>query len=484
MLRERFEVRKFNLKGQRGQHVMNRHVILGGGVAGRRAAEIIRKRSAEAEIVIVDEQEEAFYYRPMLGELLAGKLGPEQIISRDKERLAQLDVKVLAGAKVASLHPKGQQVVLAGGERLAFDRALIASGMLTEKITGDDGTGRGVVYLDTLPDALHMASLVASARNAVIYGASLQAVNAVRGLRARGINCSVVLPEERFWQGVLDPIASEILEERLNQEGVSLIKQTSIEDLVWEDGELKAVVSSTGEKLPADLLVVAAPQTSRLDYLKDSDLVRKNGVAVNQNLRTKHENIFAAGDVAAMPAVHTGAVLHQPGWLSAWRQGNVAGLNMAGQETAHKGFPSLRTKALDLDVVCLGLSDPQGEDVKEESGDYPYDELPYIYKKIVYKREKVVGAVFMGDASEAGAVEGWIRKGLKADQCDKKVLDQMFLPRVQAASAQGALCPICKFQMQLGEQVEEGSIDTCPVCGVRLRLDRMPNGVFRAVLAD
>ncbi len=463
---------------------MNRHVILGGGVAGRRAAEVIRKRAAEAEIVIVDEQEEAFYYRPMLGELLAGKLGPEQIISRDKERLSQLGVKVLAGTQVASLDPKAQEVVLGSGERLSFDKALIASGSRTEKIAGDDGKGRGIVYLDTLPEALYMASLLGSARNALIYGASFQAINAVRGLRARGIDCSLVLPEERFWQGVLDPIASEILEDRLKQEGVTLIKQTEIKDLVWEDGELKGVIPSKGDKLPADLLVVATPENPRLDCLEGSDLMGKNGVVVDQNLRTKHENIFAAGDVAALQAVHTGEVLPQPGWLSAWRQGNMAGLNMAGQEAVYSGFPSLRTKALDLDVVCLGLSDPQGEDVKEESGDYPYDELPYIYKKIVYKDRKVVGAVFIGDASEAGAVEGWIRKGLKADKCDKKVLDQMFLPRLQTSSALGALCPICKFQMQLGEQVEDGSIETCPACGVHFRLDRMPNGAFRAVLAD
>ena len=462
---------------------MNRHVILGGGVAGRRAAEVIRKRAAEAEIVIVDEQEEAFYYRPMLGELLAGKLGPEQIIAGDRERLAQLGVKVLAGTQVASLDPKAQEVVLGSGERLSFDKALIASGMRTERIAGDDGKGRGIVYLDTLPDALHMASLLGSARKAAIYGASLQAINAVRGLRARGIDCFLVLPEERFWQGVLDPIASEILEDRLKQEGVTLIKQTEIKDLVWEDKELKGVIPSKGEKLPVDLLVVATPQAPRPGYLEGSDLVGENGVGVDQNLRTKHENIFAAGDVAALPAVHTGEVLPQPGWLSAWRQGNMAGLNMVGQEAVYSGFPSLRTKALDLDVVCLGLSDAQGEDVKEESGDYPYDELPYIYKKIVYKDRKVVGAVFMGDASEAGAVEGWIRKGLKADECDKKVLEQMVLPRLQPLSALGALCPICKFQMQLGEQVEDGSVETCPACGACFRLDRMPNGAFRAVLA-
>ncbi len=461
---------------------MNRHVILGGGVAGRRAAEIIRKRDAEAEIVIVDEQEEAFYYRPMLGELLAGTLGPEQIIATDKERLAQLDVKVLAGTRVASLDPKAQEVVLSSGERLPFDKALIASGTRTEKIAGDDGKGRGVVYLDTLPDALHINSLLGAARHAVIYGASLHAINAVRGLRARGIDCTVLLPDERFWKGLLDPIASEIVEDRLAQEGVTLIKQTEIKDLVWEDSDLKGVVPSKGDKLPADLLVVAAPQNPRVDYLEGTGLVGENGVRVDQNLRTGNENIFAAGDVAAMPASHTGEVVQQPGWLSAWRQGNVAGLNMAGQGAAYAGFPALRTKVLDLDVVCFGLSDAQGEGVKVESGDYPYDELPYIYKKVVYKDGKVVGAVFTGDASEAGAVEGWIRKGLKAGECDKKVLDQMFQARIQPLSALGALCPICKFQMQIGEEAEEGSVETCPACGANFRLDRMPNGAFRAVL--
>lgn len=462
---------------------MSQYVILGGGVAGRRAAEVIRKRSKQSEVVIVDEQEEAFYYRPMLGELLAGKVGPGQILTRDRQRLSRLGVRILAGTKAASVDPKAGQVVLQGGERLPFDKALIASGMRTQRVPGDDGKGLGVVCLDALPDALHMASLLASARKAVIYGASYQAISAVRGLRARGIGCSLVLPQERFWQGILDPTASGILEDRLRQEGVTLIRKVEIEDLVREDGELKAVVLGSGGKLPADLLVVAAPQKPQLDYVKDAEGVGRGHLRVDRFLRTSRENLFAAGDVAALPAVHTGAVLPQPGWVSAWRQGNVAGLNMAGQAVVYDGFPCLRAKVLDLDVVCLGLSDAEGDDIREESGGYPYEELPYIYKKIVYKDHRVVGAVFMGDVTEAGAVEGWIRRGLKEDQCDRKVLDQMFLPRLQPSSARAALCPICKFRMQVEEDYEEGTILTCPVCGAEFSLERLPNGAFRALPA-
>ena len=462
---------------------MTRHIILGGGVAGRRAAEIIRKRDADAEVVIVDEQEEAFYYRPMLGELLAGRLGPEKIVIRDRERLSRLGVRVLAGSRIASLDPSAREVVLAGGERLSYETALIASGRRTEKMAGDKGDVRGIVYLDNLPEALEIASLLGSVRGAVIYGASVQALGAVRGLRARGIDCTLMIPQERFWQGILDPTASEILENRLRQEGVTLLKGTEIGEVVAEGKELKAVMPSRGEKIPADLLVVAAPQAPRVDWLEGAELDGKNGIQVDRHLRTRHQGLFAAGDVAALPAVHTGEVLPQPGWLSAWRQGNVAGLNMAGQETAYSGFPALRIRVLDLDVVCLGLSDGQGDGIQEASGDYPYDELPQVYKKIVYKDGKVVGAVFIGDTTEAGAVEGWIRKGVRAESCDKKVLDQMFLPRIQSSHATAALCPICKFRMQVEADHEEGTILSCPACGADFRLERMPNGAFRAVFA-
>ena len=112
---------------------MKRHVILGGGVAGRRAAEVIRKRSADTEIVIVEEQEEAFYYRPMLGELLAGRVGPDQVVTKDKERLSQSGVRILTGTRVTSLDVKAQEAVLSSGERLSFDKLLIASGRKTNR---------------------------------------------------------------------------------------------------------------------------------------------------------------------------------------------------------------------------------------------------------------------------------------------------------------------------------------------------------------
>ena len=459
---------------------MERHIILGAGIAGRRAAEVIKEKDPGVEIVMVEEEQDPFYYRPMLGEFVARGLTPEQIYTKDKARFSRLGVSVITGLKVTSLNPEGQEVTLSNGERMKFDKLLIASGRRTARVSGVSDEVTGVTCLDTLTDAVETASLLGSVHRAVVFGSSIQALNAVRGLRGCGVDCTLLIPEDRFWPGVLDAVASEILEDRLKKERVTLLKTASVREFKVEEGRLKGILTPQGEEIPADLFVAAAPQVPLLDYVEGGDLANEQGIPVDETMRTQYEDIFAAGDVAQPPDATSNRRVPQPGWLNAWIQGRVAGVNMAGGSTVYKGIPSLRTKALDLDVVCLGLSDAQGQGVREDSGQYPYEEMPYIYKKIVYKDQQVAGAIFLGDVSEAGHVEQWIRKGLKADQCTKDVLDQMFQPRIREFTALGALCPVCKFQIQVENTFEEGAVVTCPACGVEFRLQRMPNGVFRA----
>jgi NAD(P)H-nitrite reductase large subunit len=196
---------------------------------------------------------------------------------------------------------------------------------------------------------------------------------------------------------------------------------------------------------------------------------------------TAAPNIFAAGDAAHLAAEQVRGISSEVGWLRAWRQGRIAGINMAGADATYKDNPSLRTKILDLDVVCLGSSDAQGEGVRIESGDFPFPELPYIYKRLTYVDDRIAGAIFIGDVSEAGVVDEWIGKGLKASQCDRAVLEKIFSTRFQRSGAQGVLCPVCKYQMQLESGAGEGTIVTCPACGIDFRMERLPNGNLHAV---
>jgi len=459
---------------------MKQYVILGAGVAGRKAAEAIRRQDAEGDIIMVEEQPDPFYFRPMLGEMLARGLSPEKIASKDRQRLSKINARLQTGMKVTSLNARGQEVVLSNSERIPFDKLLIASGRRTAQVPGDNGKVTGIGCMDSMADVQVIASALGSGKKAVLFGTGIQAPSAVGAMKARGIDCTLLLAEDRFWPGVLDPVASDIMEKQLQQQGISLIKEADIQGISEKDDCLTGILTTNGDEIPADILIVASQGIPCLEYLEDGELEIGQGIPVDDSMQIGLENIFAAGDVALPPLTGTSDRIFQPGWLNAWRQGNVAGTNMAGGYVRYKGIPSTRTRALDMDVVCLGLSDSDGPGIREESGDYPYEEMPYIYKKIVYKENKAAGALFLGDAGEAGHVEKWIRNGLKADQCDKTVLDQMFKPRIQAFVSIGALCPVCKFQIQIEDDFKEGSVVTCPACGIEFQLQRMPNGVFRA----
>ncbi len=462
---------------------MTQYLILGSGIAGRRAAEAIRERDASGEIVMIDEQPKPFYARPMLAEMLAKGQGADKIPAKEHNRLVESGIKLQTGTKIKELRAHDQKVLLGDGRLLPYDKLLIASGRKAAKLACDDGETTGVVYFDRLAEAEQINAAVKSVRRAVVYGASYQAMGVLSGLSQRGVACTLVLPEERLLPGALDAVAADILEERLRREGIEVLKSAPIHMIEKAQSALAAVVAGSGNKIAADLLVVTAPQAPLVDYLRQSDLAAAQGVEADNRLRSSFENIFVAGDVARLPIDTLPDTMLQTGWLRAWKQGQIAGANMAGASLSYDGIPTVRTKVLDLDLVCLGRSAATGEGVRYETGKYPREELPYIYKKLVYANDKVVGAIFVGDVTEAGTVEQWISKGMTAKDCDRRVIDQMFNPHFGPAAAHGVLCPVCKFQMQIDSQAKEGTVITCPACGLDFRIQRLPNGAFCALPA-
>lgn len=460
---------------------MTEYLILGSGIAGRRAADAIREQDANGEITIIDEQANPFYARPMLVELLAKGLGADKIPAKEKNRLAESGIKLELGTRIKELRARDQRVLLDDGRLITFDKLLIASGRKAARLPCDDGQTSGVLYFDRLTEALELSSTLKPSRKVAVYGASYQAMGVLAGLQRRGIECTWLLPDARILPDVLDQVGSEILEGRLQQEGITLVKNAAIHMLEKEQSALQAVVAGNGQKIPADLLIVTAPQEPLSDYLTQSELAANGGISVNTSLQSSIDNIYVAGDIAHLGSEASSNAMLQTGWLRAWIQGQIAGSNMAGGSIVYDRVPSIRTKALDLDIVCLGESNATGPDITTESGAYPYAEVPYIYKKLIYRNKCMVGAIFLGDVTEAGMVEQWITKGLTAEECDAKVLSQMFDPRFGAAAAHGVLCPVCKFQMQMDDATKEGDIITCPACGLDFRIAKLPNGAYTAL---
>ena len=459
---------------------MTQYLILGSGIAGRRAADAIRAQDSAGEVTLIDEQPNPFYARPMLVELLAKNLGSEKIPTRELQRLADSGIQLELGAHIQELRPNDQRIKLQDGKLLSYDKLLIASGRKAARLPCDDGQTNGVVYFDRLNEALELSATVKPTLRVAVYGTSYQALGVTAGLRRRGIETTLLVPEDRILADALDPIASDIVEKRLQQEGVNVITQANIHMLVKEQSDLQAVVVGNGAKITTDLLIVTSPQAPLNDYLAQTALVTNGGILVDNKLRSSIENIYVAGDIAELSGDSRTNAMLQTGWLRAWKQGDIAGSNIAGASLAYNDIPSIRTRALDLDIVCLGDSGAEGPGITyETAGIHP--DVPYIYKKLVYRNDHLIGAIFIGDVTEAGTVEHWIQDGLGASQCDKAVLDQMFGTRFGQAVAHGVLCPVCKFQMQMDESTQEGSIITCPACGLDFKIARLPNGAYTAI---
>ncbi|MEJ1353475.1 MAG: FAD/NAD(P)-binding oxidoreductase [Candidatus Sedimenticola sp. (ex Thyasira tokunagai)] len=460
---------------------MSTYFIIGSGVAGRRAAEAIRERDANGAIIMAEAQESALYTRPMLGEMLAkGSVSS----AATQHKLKELGVQFQSGISAKEVRLSSQQVLLSNKRLVTYDKLLVTTGKRTARAFFDDDQTDGIVHLDHLPDLQQIESRIKSTRKAVVYGDNFQAVSAVYGLQRRGIHCTLVLPKARLYPGYLDVIADEIMETRLRQAGAEVIRSADVQ-LVEKDGStLSGVVISGGRKLAADLLVLSAVQAPSLDFFGDSILGSAHGVEVATNQCSRESNIYAAGDVALIATEGVGDSGALRGWLRAWKQGHIAGANMAGDSLVYEGTPSLRTKVLDLDLVCLGESNTIGDNVLHESGDYPYAELPYVYKKLVFRDDKIIGAIFVGDVSEAGEVEQWIRKGLNRRECDPRIINQMFALQFRKPVAHSVLCPVCKYQMQHSEKEEEGAITTCPACGIDFQIERQSNNAYRAVPVD
>jgi len=459
---------------------MNRYMIIGAGIAGRQAAAAIRQRDDSGEITLIETQADPYFARPMLGDLIGRGSIASQVSSENKRALSQLDIKFITGVSVKELRHREQKTLLSSGKILSYDRLLIAQGNKTAQLRCDKGDVSGVYYMDQMADIKAISSVLGNMRNVVVFGDSYQSLGVVRGLHENGIKSTLIIPTEQLWPEVLDAVAASIIEERLTQSGIELIKGASIQALLADNGALRNIIIDGGDQIAADLLIVTAPQMSEFSGLAESGLTTPNGIMVNGGLETGLENIYAAGDIAKLKTATMNGITQQ-GWLRAWTQGQIAGSNMAGDQLNYTDIPSVRTKIMDLDLVCLGQSAAQGDSVKVETGDYPYAEMPYIYKRMVFKEGKAVGALFLGDVNEAGVVDEWIKKGLSRQECNPDVLRNMFQIHFQSVTAHGVLCPVCKFHMQIDNDAAAGTVVTCAVCGLDFRVERLENGRLHAI---
>lgn len=403
------------------------YLIIGNGGASLRAAQTIRSRDAEGLITMVDSDSHPCYYRMRLPDYISGWKDRDSVFVVKDDFYTQHEVDFIRSTSASEVEPDARIVRLENGDPLSYDRLLIGSGAKARRLSCPGCDLDGVVYLRTLDQAEDIIRRGRTGGYAVALGGGLLGVEMARCFNEMGLESHYLIREDRFWPQMLDLTASHIVERVLEEKGVILHKDDSIEEILGEGGRATAVVTTAGETLQADMVGVAIGVESRIDFLEGSGIETDRGIIVDDHLRTNKPDVYAAGDVAQAHNVVTGKHEVVTSWLNAQRQGQSAGTNMSGGEAALGGVVNYNVIIIyGLPVACIGLNlPPQGEGYESLADGYPKGNE---YRKLVLHDGVLVGCMLLGKIDEAPAMEKLIK--MKADVSSYR--DRLFEPGFDA----------------------------------------------------
>ncbi len=332
-----------------------RHVLIGGGPGAVAAAEAIHGADPGAEIVLVSADPHGYYSRPGLAYYLAKEIPEKSLRPFSFAELTSLGVTSV-NASAVGIDPAGHTVTLEDGGKLAYDRLLLSTGSTAVPARVPGAELDGVVKLDDLDDARDIIRRSAAAKNAVVVGGGITALEIVEGLRAHGVNVNYFMRQDRYWRNVLSESESRTVEEELRTGGVRIHPFTELARIVGRDGRVVAAETGDGTRIACDLVAVAIGVRPRIELARAAGLACARGILVDEYLRTSEEDIFASGDVAETANPVTGRRTIEVLWHSAVHKGRIAGLNMAtGPAHPYEEGPSLNiTRLAGMNTTIIG----------------------------------------------------------------------------------------------------------------------------------
>jgi len=226
-----------------------RHVIIGNGAAGNAAAAAIRDRDPAAEVLILSDEPQPAYYRPLITNLLAA--GPAPDISFFASQDAPLPGDIRLGVRVAGLEPASKKITLENGETCGYDRLLLATGAAAIVPDIPGWTGSGAYVMRTLADAEAVARAADTARTALVIGAGRVGLKAAMALQQRGLEVAVVEQGTHLAPMQFDQEASDILGKALSDLGVRLIFNQTVTEVRRAEGRITGAVLADGQGLEA-----------------------------------------------------------------------------------------------------------------------------------------------------------------------------------------------------------------------------------------
>ncbi len=384
-----------------------KHVIVGAGPAGVVAAETLRKGDANAEIQIIGDEPEPPYSRMAIPYLLDGAIAEDGTYLR-KTAGHYDDLKIgYSQGRVEAVAAGDNSLTLAGGDKVAYDRLLLATGARAVQLPVPGMDLAGVHNCWTLADAREIAKLAKKDSNMVLIGAGFIGCIILASLLKLAGNLTVVEMEERMVSRMMDDTAAGMLKrwcESKNVEVLTSCRVKAIEAAKDGPGD-KSVVLEDGSKLNAHLVVLAVGVAPNMDFLDGSGVATDDGILADEHLATNVENIYAAGDVAQGPDFSTGGHMVHAIQPTAVEHGRIAALNMLGHNPLYKGSLIMNVLAT---AGLVSSSFGKWDGVKGGDSGAATDEENYKYLRLQFDGDRLIGALAIGMTEHVGVMRGLI----------------------------------------------------------------------------
>jgi NAD(P)H-nitrite reductase large subunit len=409
--------------------MQTRYLIIGNSAGGLGAAEAIRQVDKEGALTIVSEEPYPAYSRPLISKYLAKERTLEGMLFRPADFYDQNNILFLPGKKVRHLELDSQTASLDDGERITWDKLLLAVGgkPIFPKMKGSDKVG--AFTFTNLDDAKAIDRLLDNRRKAVVIGGGLIGISATEALVKRGLDVAVVEMKERVLNTILDEQASSMADETLKQAGVRIITGHTVVDVNGRES-VEGATLDNGETLPCDLLLVAIGVLPRSELALDAKLEIDRGILVDHHMATNHPDVYACGDVAQAYDFAYGENRLSPIWPNAYIGGRTAGFNMAGIATEYPGGTAMNSlNYFGTDITSAGIPmAPSSDGYKVISR-----QENSTYQKIILKDNIIVGMIFVGNIEKSGIIFGLMRDRVNVESFKESLLADdfglAFLPR-------------------------------------------------------
>jgi nitrite reductase (NADH) large subunit len=383
----------------------SRLVVIGNGMAAMRTVEELLKLAPELyEITVFGAEPHPNYNRILLSPVLAGEQTFEQIVINPLDWYHEHGIRLHAGKKVAKIDRTRRIVVAQDGTEAAYDRLLLATGSNPFMLPIPGANLPGVITYRDIADTQAMIDAAANHKRAVVIGGGLLGLEAANGLKQRGMDVTVVHVMPWLMERQLDRTAGDLLRQSLEARGLKFLMQAQTQELVANEwGRIGAVRFKDGTSIDTDLVVMAVGIRPNTALAEAAGLHCNRGLVVNDTMQTFDPRIYAVGECVSHRGVAYGLV------APLYEQAKVAANHLAnfGIGRYEGSVTSTKLKVTGIDLFSAG--DFAGGEGREEIT--LADPNAGVYKKLVIRDDKLIGACLYGDTVDGSWYFKLLREG-------------------------------------------------------------------------